>query len=45
MILLFGAELTQVWAETHGAGIRPEPGAVRVRRVQVWDDQQQRLAT
>jgi membrane protein len=30
MILLFGAEMTQAWAERRGAGIRPEKGAVRV---------------
>ena len=28
LILLFGAELTQVWASQVGRGIRPEPGAV-----------------
>jgi membrane protein len=44
MILLFGAEFTQVWAETHGAGIRPEKGAVRVHRKRVLDDQQHRPA-
>lgn len=30
MILLFGAELTQRWAEDHGTAIVPEKGAVRV---------------
>lgn len=30
MILLFGAEFTQAWAEARGAGIAPERGAVRV---------------
>jgi membrane protein len=30
MILLYGAEFTQVWAKRYGQGIRPEPGAVRV---------------
>jgi membrane protein len=30
MIVLFGAEFTQQWAVRRGAGIRPEPGAVRV---------------
>jgi membrane protein len=30
MILLFGAEFTQVWAKRYGRGIQPEPGAVRV---------------
>lgn len=29
MILLFGAEFTQAWAERRGGGLRPEPGAVR----------------
>jgi len=32
MILLLGAEFTQVWAYEHGGEIRPEPGAVRVER-------------
>ena len=30
VILLYGAEFTQVWAKTYGTGITPEPGAVRV---------------
>ncbi len=30
MILLFGAEFTQTWAERRGGGIAPEKGAVRV---------------
>ncbi|MDQ3138322.1 MAG: YihY/virulence factor BrkB family protein [Gemmatimonadota bacterium] len=30
MILLFGAEFTQTWAERRGSGIAPEKGAVRV---------------
>lgn len=30
MILLLGAEFTQVWARRRGKPIRPEPGAVRV---------------
>lgn len=30
MILLFGAEFTQVWAKRHGGGIAPDKGAVRV---------------
>jgi membrane protein len=33
MILLFGAEFTQSWAEHRGSGIVPEPGAVRVRKL------------
>jgi membrane protein len=32
MILLFGAEFTQVWADQRGAGVTPERGAVRARR-------------
>ena len=31
MILFFGAEFTQTWAERRGQGIRPEPGAVPLR--------------
>jgi membrane protein len=30
MILLFGAEFTQAWAERRGGGVVPEKGAVRV---------------
>jgi membrane protein len=30
MILLFGAEFTQVWSKRHGSGIAPDKGAVRV---------------
>jgi membrane protein len=30
LILLFGAEFTQRWAESRGTGIEPEEGAVRV---------------
>ncbi len=30
MILFFGAEFTQKWAESRGSGIQPEKGAVRV---------------
>lgn len=30
LILLFGAEFTQTWAERRGGGIKPEPGAVRI---------------
>jgi membrane protein len=32
LIVLFGAEFTETWAEKRGEGIEPEPGAVRVRR-------------
>lgn len=32
MIVLFGAEFTQVWARRIGGGIEPEKGAVRVKR-------------
>lgn len=30
MILLLGAEITQVWVRRHGSPVRPEAGAVRV---------------
>jgi len=30
MIVLFGAEFTKVWAESHGRGTEPKRGAVRV---------------
>lgn len=30
LILLFGAEFTQCWAEKRGSGIRPEAGAVQI---------------
>jgi membrane protein len=32
LIVLFGAEFTESWAEKRGEGVQPEPGAVRVRR-------------
>ncbi len=32
LILLFGAEFTETWAETRGEGVQPEPGAIRVRK-------------
>jgi membrane protein len=32
LILLLGAEFTEVWAEKKGEGIEPEPGAIRVER-------------
>jgi len=32
IIVLFGAEFTETWAESRGEGVQPEPGAVRVRR-------------
>ncbi len=32
LILLFGAEFTQAWAEAHGGRIEPEAGAVRMVR-------------
>jgi len=32
MIVLFGAEFTQAWAERRGGGVEPEPGAVRAVR-------------
>ena len=31
LILLFGAEFTETWAVRRGEGVRPEPGAVRVK--------------
>ena len=33
IIVLFGAEFTETWAEERGAGVEPKEGAVRVRRV------------
>jgi len=30
LIVLFGAEFTETWAEKRGEGIEPEPGAIRV---------------
>jgi membrane protein len=30
MIFLFGAEFTQVWANTRGQGVEPEDGAIRI---------------
>lgn len=36
LILLFGAEFTETWAERRGEGVQPEPGAIRV-----LDDKQQ----
>jgi membrane protein len=35
MILLFGAEFTQAWAERNGARIRPESGAIHVEQREV----------
>jgi membrane protein len=32
LIVLFGAEFTETWAEKRGEGVEPEPGAIRVRR-------------
>ncbi len=32
IIVLFGAEFTETWADRRGEGVQPEPGAVRVRR-------------
>jgi membrane protein len=32
LIVLFGAEFTEAWAEKRGEGIEPEPGAVRVKQ-------------
>jgi membrane protein len=44
MILLLGAEFTQVWAESRGGGISPEEGAVRVERQLVNPDEQEAQA-
>ncbi len=39
LILLFGAEVTQAWAEKCGNSIEPEPGAVRVvKKIEPTDD-------
>jgi membrane protein len=35
VILLLGAEFTQVWAESKGKGIAPEGGAVRIERKEI----------
>lgn len=35
MILLLGAELTQVWSRHHGRVARPEPGAMKVEQLEV----------
>ncbi len=32
LIVLFGAEFTETWAEQRGEGIEPEPGAIRVKQ-------------
>lgn len=32
LIVLFGAELTQIWARRFGSGIEPEEGAVRTKK-------------
>ena len=42
MILFFGAEFTQTWAEQRGSGIRPQEGAVRVtaEKVRVRDGEE-----
>jgi membrane protein len=32
LIVLFGAEFTETWAEKRGEGIEPEPGAVRMKQ-------------
>ncbi len=38
MILLFGAELTQVWAKQKGAGVKPAEGAVLIEQKPVVVD-------
>jgi len=35
MVVLFGAEFTQVWSERHGRRAEPEPGAISIRRQEV----------
>ena len=37
-ILLFGAELTQVWATVRGSGLKPSPGAIQVEQKEVVVD-------
>lgn len=37
MILLFGAEFTELWAERYGRGVVPEPGAI------AYEEQERRL--
>jgi membrane protein len=32
LIMLFGAEFTETWAEARGQGVQPEPGAIRVQK-------------
>ena len=32
LIVLFGAEFTETWADKRGEGIEPEPGAIRMRQ-------------
>jgi membrane protein len=34
MVLLFGSEITRVWAEWYGRGVKPEKGAVEVVEVE-----------
>lgn len=46
LIVLFGAELTQVWAREFGSGIEPVPGAVRMveEKRHIRDNHQQQPA-
>lgn len=37
-IMLFGAELTQVWATERGSGLKPSPGAIQIEQTQVVVD-------
>lgn len=37
-ILLFGAELTQVWATERGSGLKPSPGAIQIEQTKVVVD-------
>jgi len=41
-ILLFGAEFTQVYANTYGSKVEPEAHAVRVDRIEIELDNQPR---
>lgn len=45
MILLFGSELTWIWAESRGRPIEPQPGAVRVIWIKQRIDPKERRPT
>jgi membrane protein len=44
LIVLFGAEFTETWAEKRGEGIEPEPGAIRVKQEKRVIDGREELA-